>query len=841
VGLLRLVGCTVDLELGVVQGSSASVLTELELGLLRYLAGRPHQEVDRETLLRDVFGYAPSSVTRAVDKTLANLRKKVELDPGYPDHIQTVRGVGYRFVPAELSSRPELPREQGPFVGRAAELQVLGRWLERPGLVTLAGPGGVGKTRLAIRAARAFARGERSAIFCALAESRPEDCLQKIALALQVPLSGASPEPVQTAQLGRALASHGELLLVLDEVEHLQELPFLEELARHAPQLRFLLTTRVDRGLSGDPARILRVGPLSRAQSVELLVACADARGCALAEQDPSLSSLARLLDDLPLALTLAASWFEVLGPAQLLQRFQGGDGLVTLDGALERSWALLDELERAALAELSVFRGGFDADAASAVLTQVRGRPPLPLLRSLVRASLVQRSDGGSVRLALLEQVRAFACRRLPERTERARLAHARWFARLGSEAPSRRHVDELDNVVAALRHSVAQGEAELAVDCLRAACRAAEITGASAPCLELVRTVLALPLQGTLRGRALLEQAWALWASDLGPEEVDQVLQEAAPLVASDPDLTARILSHQARLLYRQGQMEPCRARWQSVLDLARSPEILATAWRKLGDIARDRGEYDEATTRYQHALELYGRAGCSHLVARARISLGSTCALRGDLAGARLAYEQAATELHALGGRRLLARLCGNLGTVLYAEDDLQGAVARYQQAVAESRAMGLERELMQWLRILASALLGLERMEEADRALAEAEALAPSVADALTAANLLAMRGRLWLAQGHPKRAVQVLVRALDELEEIGGRYYQIGVRCTLAEARSALGQGEQAEAELALASQMVEALDLGPRAGARKLVERALSRYSPSGTGATVRR
>ena len=159
---VRLAVGTVDLARGVADCDGAQItLTTKEVEVLRYLAERPHQTVSRDELLAQVWGYSDDAVTRAVDTQIQRLRQKLERDRRKPEHWITVHGEGYRFAPLDMEPAPTHPladraplgiaRPQGPFVGRGDTLTNLSAIMNSGArLVTLGGPGGVGKTRLAL-------------------------------------------------------------------------------------------------------------------------------------------------------------------------------------------------------------------------------------------------------------------------------------------------------------------------------------------------------------------------------------------------------------------------------------------------------------------------------------------------------------------------------------------------------------------------------------------------------------------------------------------------------------------------------------------------------------------
>ena len=312
---LTLRGATVDLATGAVDGDWPGRLTTRELTLLAWLAGRPGEAVSRTTLLTEAFGYSDAAVSRAVDKAMNSLREKVEINPANPDRLITVVGTGYRFVvPAGTTAEaPGLPAEVDGFVGRTGALAELRALLAEPGLVVILGPGGMGKTRLAL----ALARQSVGARFVSLASARGrEDVLGAVGACLNVPLTvtGLAPEE----QLGRAIAALGPRILVLDDLEHLTAHAELIGLWRRlARRFRLLVTSRRPLGLAAE--RLYRLEPMSDGEGTELLVRRALQWGYRV--EEAAVPELVRRLDGLPLALELAAARLGVLGVRDLLAR----------------------------------------------------------------------------------------------------------------------------------------------------------------------------------------------------------------------------------------------------------------------------------------------------------------------------------------------------------------------------------------------------------------------------------------------------------------------------------------------------------------------------------------
>jgi predicted ATPase len=275
-----------------------------------------------------------------------------------------------------------LPAERDAFVGREAELAELSRLLdEGHGLVSVLGIGGSGKTRLVLRhARRELTTHPGGAWFCDLSEARGVEGIAKaVATALDVSLGKDDP----VVQLGHAIAARGKCLVILDN---------FEQVARHAgatlgrwldraPQATFVVTTREVLGLPGEQS--LALAPLTAADASALFVARARQARSGYEPDAPErvvIAQLVALLDHLPLAIELAAARVRMMPVAGVLARMGERFKLLSSSGArqtrqatlkttLDWSWELLSEWEKAALAQVSVFEGGFTVEAAEAVL----------------------------------------------------------------------------------------------------------------------------------------------------------------------------------------------------------------------------------------------------------------------------------------------------------------------------------------------------------------------------------------------------------------------------------------------------------------------------------------
>jgi predicted ATPase/DNA-binding SARP family transcriptional activator len=462
----RLQAIVLRIDADLARGGSGELVAELErlagehpfeervwgqLMLALYRAGRQADALDAYQRARRRFaeelGLEPGD-------QLERLQQRIlERDPALAPATASLAEPSSKPAPEARPASSGLPRPLTRLVGRETELKALAGLMADPDvrLLTVTGPGGVGKTRLLLEFAAGEEPGYRDgAVFVRLEQvTDPALVAAEIASALTQRDGGDGPGPDALPNYLR----ERELLLVIDNFEHLLPAAVLPaELLGVAPRLRVLASSRTPLRIRGE--HVFEVSPLplpadesdqevADSPAVQMFLQCAVASNRNLAV-DPSLArtvaSICRALDGLPLAIELAASRAAVLAPdqiaEQLMQPLSIGrralrdlpDRQQSLGTTIRWSCDLLTPPARELLRSAGAFLGGFEASALGAVV----GRPAGPEFDELLEASLIRRQADG-VRFELLELVRAFALDELTRsgELERARAGHREFFAR--------------------------------------------------------------------------------------------------------------------------------------------------------------------------------------------------------------------------------------------------------------------------------------------------------------------------------------------------------------------------------------------------------------------------
>ncbi|GAA2620934.1 BTAD domain-containing putative transcriptional regulator [Actinomadura fulvescens] len=644
-----------------------------------YRAGRQNEALaayaDLRERLAEELGLDPSPELAALHKAI--LRQDPALAPSRPIPASAPPSptrVG-RSVGRSGRMGGNLPASLTDLVGRDGELERLRGLLDEARLVTLIGPGGVGKTRLAIEAARAVS-GEVA------------DGVWLVELAGLEPASGATPADVVatalgvrdddaeadlTGQLESVLRDRGPLL-VLDNCEHVVEpvAALAESLLKAAPGLRILATSQEPLGLGGET--LWNVPPLAEPGAVRLFVerATAAAPGFELTPDNAeAVATICRRLDGIPLALELAATRVRALGVHELAARLDDRFRVLTsgrrgapprqqtLRAVIDWSWELLTGPERTVLRRLAVHAGGFTLASAE----RVTGEDVLDVLPRLVDRSLVLMSDGPRYRL--LETVKAYCVERLREagEYEEIRRRHLAFYTELAERAaphlrgPGQREwLERLDRETAELR---------------------AAFEGATSADSAL-RLVNALVWYWYLRGRWTEAQRSLEWAIGLDGGQASaraQALAWQAGLALLGSDGAERDEAAARACERIDDPQARARARW-----------FLAFARRGFGDLARTVELVEAALGEFRALDDRWGVAAALSV----RATVGRA---RGDLGRARLDAAESEAGFRELGDRWGRLKATNTLGELAEIAGDYDRAARLHREGLRMAEELGL----------------------------------------------------------------------------------------------------------------------------------------------------
>ncbi|MEQ1568389.1 MAG: tetratricopeptide repeat protein [Myxococcota bacterium] len=720
----------------------------------------------------------------------------------HEDLIETVPRRGFRFVGAvsrqdgpggsRSDAYPQpLPAERDPFVGRQAELSALSaRFALDTRLVTVVGPPGVGKTRLALQYARSV---EGAVFFADLSAARTlDDIARVVAGGLDIPL-GQHPIP----QLGHALAARGRCLVLLDN---------FEQVAAHAgatvgawldraAEVRFLVTSREVLGLAGEGVHAL--APLGADDARALFEARAAAAGGDGAGSAEVVDALTELLDRLPLAIELAAARAGVLAPEAILARMNDRFRMLgfpsarsgrhaTLRATLDWSWELLTADEQRALAQLTVFDGGFSVRAAEVVLA-LDGTWPVDALQALVHKSLVLRRSAD--RFALLMSVQDYARVALSEaETLEAERRHGRHYAALGAEALRELHLrggqgvdalaSDLGNLVAACRRAVARADGPVAAATARAASQVTLKRGPLSSGVEWLLAALTLPLDPADELPTRSDAGWAL--QRLGrPSEGEHQLRRALAL-ARDPGEEASVRTLLGTTLRQAGRMEAARDEFERALELARSAgdrRREAAALGPLGVLHHHQGRVEASRWALETARALSREVGDRQQEGQAIFALGVGHREQGRMTEARICAEEVLAINREFGDRVAAVGSLASLVSILTDQGHAEEALAGYREVLRIHAEHGDLRNEAIELGNLGSLHLSLGQLDEAYTCYQQALVRHRAVGNRRHEGVVLGNLGELHAKRGHAEAAREAAEGAVEIHRALGHRDWE----------------------------------------------------------------
>jgi len=697
-------------------------------------------------------------------------------------------------VPAPAVAAPQRPRVNLPtpstaLVGRAAELAELARLLNDPDcrLVTVSGPGGIGKTRLAIEAtARQAAVFEDGVAFVALAPvAGPDVIAPAIADALGFNFYGPANPGAQLIDFLREKT----LLLLLDNFEHLLEgASFLVDLLQRAPRVKLIVTSRERLNLQGEWVVELQGLPLPRnpdgGKSAEQFVGFDDSAAVALFLQTArrsfagftlaptdraAVARICRLVDGMPLGIELAAAWVRVLPLGEIADEIARTlDFLAasardlparhrSLRAVFEHSWNLLTDDERIVMRRLSVFRGGFNRAAAAAVCgAQETGNreqgnidtvaaslspapyPLLPTLASLVDKSLLRRSGAG--RYDMHELVRQYAAAHLElsaDEYSATRDRHAAFYMDL---------VWRRENDLKRARQKAVLDEIAAEIDNLRLAW---DWAVSHARLADLRRAVRSFSWFYELRSWFQEGETMLVRASE--------TLRGGGDLAGLDPEralLVGQLMTFEGWFRFRQGRYVPARELLDQTVALV----------RPLGD---------------QTAL------------ADALTCQGVALNLMGEYRQARAGLQEGLALGRALGDNWSIILCLGTLGMVAYGLGEYAESERLCRESLAVSLSTGSVRAVVFSISALMLTTLAQERYDEAQALVRASFATSSTIGDYWGIGSALLQLGRVAYAQGEYDEARYLYRESSATFREIGDRWSMARALTGLAETSAAL--------------------------------------------------
>lgn len=590
-------------------------------------------------------------------------------------------------VPAARGGRGSgIPAVSTSILGRDVEIGEVKQLLRDGRLVTLTGPGGIGKTRLAIQVAAELAESAPGEVyFVELAPlSAPEFLVPAIAEAAGLQFSGGSAPRQQLLDFLR----DRQLLLVLDNFEHLVAGgDLVGDLLRAAPRLRVLATSRERLSLREEAVYPLQGMPLPRegadaspAQSIALRLFASRARRHHAAfvlepEDVPHVVEICRMLGGLPLGIELAASLARVLSCREIAEEVaQSFDALSTplrdspsqhrsLRAVFDSSWNLLDARERDALRRLAVFRGGFRREAAQRVAGAGVG-----ILAALVDKSLLTRTPAG--RYQLHEVFRAYGEEKLREDAGARREAGSRCCAFYAAFLAGR--AGELVGP----RQAEARAEIGEEVENVRAGWQWAVDAGDAAAMEEY------------------LEPLFRFYAVRSWYHEGERLFGSAAERAERGTPLFARLIARQAFFHSRLGRYEEARALHRESLAILRAgggADAALSHW-SLGSIALKQGLRRSAVQSFRRALRLYREAGDRDGVATCLNEMGAAALAEGRWDDADRLFGRSRGLRERLGDRSGLAHCVNNLALVADALGRREEALELFRESLRIAREVG-----------------------------------------------------------------------------------------------------------------------------------------------------
>jgi predicted ATPase/serine/threonine protein kinase len=738
-----------------------------------------------------------------------------------------------------------LPAQGDRFIGRSTELGLLQERLksDRP-ILTLSGPGGMGKTRLSLKFGELNRSGFPGGVwFCDLTASQSQqDILRTVAQSLGVPLCEKKP----VVQLAHAISGRGRALIILDNMEQVVKhaADTVGVWAVHAPEARFIVTSRIQMGLQSE--QIFELEPIDTEEGIEIFEERSRHLNpdYSLSPEDRTLvGEIVERVDGMSLAIELAAARTQMLSPKQILQRLDQRFRLLssgrqdqtarqsTLEGAIDWSWDLLEPVDRAALAQCSIFRGGFTLQAAEEVLDlQSWDDWPMDAVQRLVEKSLVRSTEPhqGQIRFQLYESIREYAHGKLrtpgsvvnpeghdltgPGAVAAIGLRHSAFYAKMGDEQvlesrfwggqpevrlAFRLECDNLAQAIAFGRHGPPTVHAQATV----AWAAIHRWYGPYLPAIDVVKDTMNRKDLDPRSRLQLVETAGELYAHAEQMDQAEACADECIALarMLKDPSAQGRALSRHTHYTRRTLSNEEILAAQDEALVMLRT----GGDWRSevdallcIGSTYMSMENLDAGMRLADEVLEMSLAGECLWQEA---LSLRFRAALHMDTGRMDLAEQdlkRAMDNAHRIEKPMLLIEVNGGLGTLYKDLGRLEESVERHETGIQISREVGNRRRESILMGNLALILQLQDKPKAAQQMYEDTVRLDDTRGRTVIGHMAMGNLGDLLLSQGKLEESTEHLTTAIENLNTI--RPSMAGAfRGSLAWVRAQLGEFDAA--------------------------------------------
>jgi predicted ATPase/DNA-binding CsgD family transcriptional regulator/tetratricopeptide (TPR) repeat protein len=739
--------------------SSLNELTWREQEVLLLLAERKtNQEIASQLHL------AESTVKDYVGKILAKLYVKNRRQA-----VEKAKELGFLNTKEKIEEKPasNLPPETTPFIGRRATLNEIKGQFENTRLLTLSGPGGIGKTRLAIKAAEEiFQEFKSGCFFVSLAPiSSIEHLIQAIAEAIKFPI--ATHEDPQF-QLLRYLRGRN-LLLVMDNFEHLLDgTEIVNEILLAAPEVRILVTSRERLNLQTEinitiggmviPGKI-EPETLLQYDSIDLFIQSANKvrpRYQPSAEELRQIAHICQIVDGIPLAIELAAAWLQILSLDEIIRELEKGLDILSTEmrdaperhrsirTVFDQSWSLLEEDEQAVFTYLAVFRGGFTREAAQ----QVAG-VSLQKLLGLVDKSLLS-YDPDSGRLEIHELLRQYAQEQLEKKTENYLTAledHAAFYAEFMQQGWERlRSKEQLQ----------ALGELEADIENVRSAWRY-YLNQKNIPKLwKFVHGIWYL--------------YWIRWWNHAGME----FFAHTAEVLKGEVDEEAQVLralaqAYQSYFMSWLGladQGYEIAKKSAETLQELNHPGALVFAHNSFCINAYFLAKYAEEFEALRQMVEIAAGLEDKWLTAFMLFGLGLGSIIKGEYSKAKEHAEEQLELYEEYGDEIGTSTPLIVLGHVALGQGEYEEARGHYLRCLNIAQKFNFYYSMQTATKYLGKVSISLDKLVDAEKYLSQSLRITHEIGFIRDIVNLVYEFSRLYYARGNPERATQLLTLVID---------------------------------------------------------------------------